>query len=403
MQSKNEFRNLAKIIERTSDTFDYAYSKGIMTLYARSAEGRRVVDAEGTNLVDFARGSYLGLDNHPSLIAAAVDAMSTYQTLQWSGARTRLNFSLTRNLEESLSDLLTARALVFSLVLTANMGILPLIACGALTNGQKPVVVFDRFAHATLSYHKAVMADDTEVITIGHNDMEELENICKRHPVVAYVADGVYSMGGSAPLAELQRLQSKYGMFLYIDDAHGISIVGKNGEGYARSAFSSLGERTVIAASLSKGFGATGGVLMLGTEQQEKLLRRYAVPHTFSMGPDLAGIAAALASAELHRTEELPLRQARLRNVLKLFDEHIESAEVDSLVPIRMVVVGNERAAIDAAAELRKMGFYVAAAFFPTVAQGKAALRVCLTADHEPSDVIGLCAAIRRCLDRIVA
>ncbi|MER8425798.1 aminotransferase class I/II-fold pyridoxal phosphate-dependent enzyme [Mesorhizobium sp. M1403] len=392
---KQRFRDLASVIEKSRSDFDYAYSKGIMTLYARSLKQRHVELEPGRSVIEFARGSYLGLDNHPMIVNAAIAALASYRSIQWSGARTRLNFSLTRDLEYSLSELFDARVIVYSLVLTANMSALPLLACGAFTRGRKPVLVFDRFAHATLAYHKAVMAEDAEVLQIRHNDTEELERICQKHTRVAYICDGVYSMGGNAPIRELLRLQERYGLFIYIDDAHGISIRGRHGQGYAKSQITDLGENTIIAASLSKGFGVTGGVLMLGTEEQENLLRRYAVPHAFSMGPDLAGIAGALASAEIHRSAELGERQARLSRVVQAFDEKMPTQSSGDGMPIRMVPIGESRAAVDAAAELLRRGFYVAAAFYPTVPRDKAALRVCLTADHSLEEVTQLCASIR--------
>ena len=127
------------------------------------------------------------------------------------------------------------------------------------------------------------------------------------------------------PLHELRVLQEKYGLFLYIDDAHGISILGENGAGFARSVFSELGERTIIAASLGKGFGASGGILMLGTAAQELLFRRFAVAHAFSASLNTAAIGAALASARIHRTHELTLRQASLRQNLELLDRLLPS------------------------------------------------------------------------------
>lgn len=388
--------DLDRVIELTKDNLDYAYSKGIMTLYARSSSRRSVELLDGHTVVDFARGSYLGLDNHPAIVRGAIEALQRYHSLQWSGARTRLNFAITGELEERLSNLFRSRALVFSLVLTANMGIMPLLACGAFTGNVRPVVVFDKFAHATLSYHKAVVAANTDVVTIAHNDVEELSRLCRLNKAVAYIADGVYSMGGTAPTKELRDLQHRYGLFLYIDDAHGISTHGKRGEGYARSQFDEeLGERTIIAASLSKGFGTNGGVLMLGTEEQEKLVRRYAVPHTFSMGPDIPSIGAALASAEVHDTPELGQRQQRLRCVLQEFDRHLSTGQEGACVPIRMVAIGDEKATIDCSADLLGEGFYVVPAIFPGVAKGHGTLRICLTADHSMDEVERLCSTVR--------
>ncbi|TIU78824.1 MAG: 7-keto-8-aminopelargonate synthetase, partial [Mesorhizobium sp.] len=130
---KQRFRDLASVIEKSRSDFDYAYSKGIMTLYARSLKQRHVELEPGRSVIEFARGSYLGLDNHPKIVDAAIAALASYRSIQWSGARTRLNFSLTGDLEYSLSELFDARVIVYSLVLTANMSALPLLACGAFT------------------------------------------------------------------------------------------------------------------------------------------------------------------------------------------------------------------------------------------------------------------------------
>jgi len=236
------------------------------------------------------------------------------------------------------------------------------------------------------------VADETRVETIAHNDIAALERLCSEESAVAYVCDGVYSMGGHAPVQELRRLQDRYGLFLYIDDAHGISLFGERGEGFVRSQFPrELGERTIIAASLGKGFGASGGMLMLGTAEQEALFRRYAIPHAFSAAANLAAVGAALGSCKIHRSAELGQRQRRLRQRIELFDRRIATAERGDSLPIRMISIGSETAAISIARQFLEQGFYTSVTFFPTVAQGKAGIRVCLTADHEMRDIERLC------------
>ncbi|MFT3940563.1 aminotransferase class I/II-fold pyridoxal phosphate-dependent enzyme [Rhodopseudomonas sp.] len=395
-QPVRRFRNVPELIAKSGENLDCAYRAGVMTIYGRSTQERQIELLDGRTIVDFQRGSYLGLDNHPSIVAGAMNALNRYNSLQWSGARTRLNFAITKDLEDSLAGLFGCRAMVFSLVLTANMGVLPLLACGALTNGRRPVIVVDRFAHATISYHKAVMAEDTEVITIDHNNLEELEDICRTRSFVAFLCDGVYSMGGAAPIKELIRLQEKYGLFLYIDDAHGVSIRGRYGEGFARSEFGErLNDLTMIVASLSKGFGVTGSVVMIANEAQERVLRRYAVPHAFSMGPSIPAIGAALASAELHKSPELSVRQSRLNAMNVFFNAQWDEDAVKHDLPIKMIRIGDAKRTISIAASLIENGFYLAAAFFPAVPHDKAALRVCLTADHHETDIARLCALVK--------
>ncbi|WP_246248932.1 aminotransferase class I/II-fold pyridoxal phosphate-dependent enzyme [Chelativorans alearense] len=397
----HRYRNTASVIEGTWPHFDEAHRRGLMAVYCRSADGRTISLANGRRqgmvAIDYVRCSYLGLDNHPHIVDGAIVAIEEYGALHWSCARTRLNFALIGALEERLSQLFRAHIITYSTVMIANMGALPLIASGHLTGAQKPVMVFDRLAHASLAFHKPVVADETKVETISHNDLDALERICRKHPLVAYVCDGVYSMGGCAPIPELLHLQERYGLFLYIDDAHGISIFGDRGEGFARSQMPDvLGERTIIAASLGKGFGASGGMLMFGTSRQEALFRRYSIPHAFSASPNVAAVGAAIASAEIHASGELAARQHQLAERITFFDERVRTGQHGAPLPIRMFRIGNELEAISVAEHLLDDGFYTSATFFPTVARGQAGIRICLTASHDTNDLDRLCQRISR-------
>lgn len=388
-----QFRNTAYVINESRPYFDAAHAAGLMAVRGRSTAGRTFALGAGAvkdrpQVIDFVRCSYLGLDNHPAIVAGAIEAIEAHRSLHWSCARTRLNFDLLADLEASLSAMFSARVVAFSTVMLANLGVMPILASGQLTGGNKPVVVFDRSAHVSLAYHKPVLADETRVETIGHNDIDALERLCREHPVVAYVCDGVYSMGGSAPVKELRQLQERYGLFLYIDDAHGISLFGAQGEGFVRSQFTQgLGDRTIIAASLGKGFGASGGMLMLGTAGQENLFRRYSIPYAFSAAPNLAAVGAALGSCKIHRSAELGERQTRLVRRIKVFDRRVTTAQQGSSLPIRLIAIGSEGNAIAIARELLDDGFYTSVTFFPTIAQGRAGIRVCITADHEAHDI----------------
>ncbi|MEQ1405567.1 aminotransferase class I/II-fold pyridoxal phosphate-dependent enzyme [Neorhizobium sp. Rsf11] len=391
-------RNTRAMIDKAGPQFDLAYQSGVMGLSARPMKERFVsIDLGGSNkcVLDFVRCSYLGLDNHPEIVAGAIDAVTQYKSLHWSCARTRLNFALLTTLENELADLFQARVITYSSVLAANMSALPLIASGHLTGNKKPVMVFDRFAHATLAFHKPTLAAETAVITIDHNDVSMLEQICKQNPCVAYICDGVYSMGGTAPLEALLSLQQRYGLFLYIDDAHGVSLFGRQGEGFVRSQVpDNVGGRTIIAASLGKGFGASGGLLMLGSNEHEKLFRRFAIAHAFSASLNLAGVGAALASAKLHRTAELLRRQIFLGERIEQFDRLCKTDQSGLPLPIRFLKIGDETTTISAARTLIDRGYYTSAVFFPTVPQGEAGLRLCLSASHTKEGIEGLCHAL---------
>jgi len=401
LPTKSIPRNTASLIQHAQTHFDAAHFHGLMAIYGRPLGDRAVALRHdgGRPVVDFVRCSYLGLDNHPQIVAGAIEALKEYGALHWSCARTRLNFSILGDLEEALSDLFRARVITYTTVLAANMSALPLIASGHLTGGTKPVVVFDHFAHATLAFHKGTIAAETRVATIAHNDLDALETLCQANSCVAFICDGVYSMGGNVDIAQLRWLQDRYGLFLYIDDAHGVSIFGEHGEGFARSQIDGpLSDRTVIAASLGKGFGASGGLLMLGTARQEELFRRFAVAHAFSASLNVAAIGAAMASQMLHRTDELAKLQRRLRSRTALFDSLVATGQQGSPLPIRTLEIGDELTAIAAARALLDRSFYTSAIFFPTVARGRAGVRLCPTAGHSEDDIRAVGGAINNVL-----
>jgi 7-keto-8-aminopelargonate synthetase-like enzyme len=383
---------MAKVADLSRPWFDLAHAKGLMGVsFQNTADGKIEVGATGQRVVDYIRCGYLNLDAHPKVVAAARACLDATQAVHFSVARTRLSTDALVRLERQLASLFDVHGVVvFPSVAAANMGCLPLLAAGLFTGGRKPLVVFDRFAHVTLQYHIPVLREETDVVVIKHNDIDLLETLCRERSPVAYIADGAYSMGGLAPVREIRRLQEQYGLFAFLDDAHGISIMGRRGEGFVRSQLDGLGGLTLVAASLGKGFGAAGGLVMVGTPEQEQMIRRYAPTYAFSCQPDVAAVGAALGSAEVHATPELGQLQRRLQANLRLFDSLVTTESAGSPVPIRMFRIGAEEKAIERAEFLLRCGHLTSAVFFPTVPRGQAAIRMCLTAAHLPDDVAEL-------------
>ena len=277
-------RNMAKMAELSRHWFDLAHAKGLMGVSFQTTPDRRIeICGTGQTVVEYIRCGYLNLDAHPKVVASAMASLDATRSVHFSVARTRQTSESLCRLEGELARLFDVPGVVvFPTVAAANMGCLPLLAAGLFTGGRKPLIVFDRYAHVTLQYHIPVLREETEVQVIEHNDLDQLEALCRRGEPVAYVGDGAYSMGGAAPVREVRRLQDRYGLFTFLDDAHGISIMGRHGEGFVRSQLDEIGDRTLIAASLGKGFGASGGLVMVGTPEQEQAIRRYAPTYAFS-------------------------------------------------------------------------------------------------------------------------
>lgn len=379
-----------------------AERKGLLHLYGRpKGQSRRFVEKSGQrSLVDFCSCSYLGLDRDKRIVEGAKSALDKYGGLHSVCASTRLNYTILEELEKKLSDFFRCHVVTFGSTTLANISLLPLIAAGLFTENSKPIMVFDKQAHASMFYTKPVCADETIVETIEHNDLRDLERFCRssKGQWVVYVCDGIYSMGGRAPLKELQDLQRKYDLLLYIDDAHGISIMGENGIGYAHSCFRNRMGRTIIVTSLSKGFGASGAVACFGSRDQKWLASYFGLSSAFAHPLSVPAIGAALASLEIHRDGGVNSLQWLLHQRITLFDQQLKTATVGEESPIRMIEVGKEEAAIEVGVQLKKAGFILPVTFFPTVAKGKAGLRVCINAIHSDEDIIRLCDTVKKLL-----
>lgn len=360
-----------------------------MGIHGRSAGLRHIeLKESGEQIIDFVRCSYLGLDVDHRLQQGAIEEIQRHKALHWSCARTRLNFVGISELEEELSYLFEARSIAFPTVTQGNQAILPLLAGGLLNERKPDLIVFDKKAHASLAYHKPILAQETNVTTINHNDMQALEDLCKQYSSVAFICDGVYSMGGEADFVKIKQLQHDYGLITYIDDAHGVSISGENGKGVARSYFSDLGENTIIATSLGKGFGASGGLVLFGTQKQEAIARKFSGPYAFSVGPNVAVIGACKASAKIHLSKEIIILQEELFSKLAFFDSMFSTDQRGSIIPIRMLKTDSAEQSIQIAESLLyQHNFYTSAVFFPTVAKSESGIRIAITALHAKEDI----------------
>ena len=256
-----------------------------------------------------------------------------------------------------------------------------MLASGTFTGDIPPTMCFDKHAHYSMNHVKAACADETEVITSPHNDMNYLEEVCKKNKRVAYIADGVYSMGGVADIEAINYLKARYGMFTYMDDSHSLSATGPLGVGHVRSNMACLDDSSIIVASLAKSFGASGGVVMFASPEHQKKTSRYGGPSNWSQSLNTAAIGAGRASILLHNTEELILLQNKLQANIALFDQLITTKQQGSFTAIRLIHCGETEIATHAVEYLSNNCFFTAAVFFPVVAQHQSAIRITLRAD----------------------
>ncbi|MBT0768839.1 aminotransferase class I/II-fold pyridoxal phosphate-dependent enzyme [Kineosporia sp. J2-2] len=393
------------MVRESTANYARAINSNLMQVSIVGRDGKQVTLPGGREVVEFVNCSYLGLDLHPAVIRASKSVGE-----QWGSnfccARSRFSIEPQRQLEEDLSELYRGRVITFPSTSAAHISIMPLLASGVLINESDPpavTLIFDQFAHSSMQYLKPVLATEATVLTVPHNSLDALRSEVvaarQRGETPVYVADGIYSMGGLAPVRELVALAEELDFYLYVDDAHGMTIFGERGEGLMLSALDGgHSDRLILTFSLSKGFGAYGGGLLVPDERWERLVRSYGQIYSFSAAQTFQAVESCRAVVELHRQGAVPPLQRQLRDRVALFDELMGQSLPFS--PIRMVPIGDEADALSAGEELLDAGYFASVVFFPIVRRRSAQLRLCLAANHSEQDVRGVASALRSLRDK---
>jgi 8-amino-7-oxononanoate synthase len=340
---------------------------------------------QGRKLVNFSSNDYLGLAQHPKLKAAAISATEEFGA--GAGAARLICGTLPthRQLEQTIAKFKrTAAALSFGSGYAAAVGTICTLV------GKEDVVIVDKLAHASLI--DGARLSGAKLRAFHHNDVEDLRRILQwarelravqRETRILVVTESVFSMDGDcAPLREIVEVKDEFGAWLMLDEAHALGVLGR---GLAEQ----LGIANRIEAqmgTLGKAVGSAGGFIA-GSKVLIDHLVNSARSFIFSTAPGPAAVAAARAGLELIASEEgEQLRQRLMENV-----KRVSNTNVTAIVPI---VLGDEQRALAAAEELKDAGFLVPAIRFPTVARGKARLRVTLSAAHTPEQIERLVAAL---------
>jgi 7-keto-8-aminopelargonate synthetase-like enzyme len=405
MYSTPKFSPMARNAGIAAPFWDEALRAGINGLIVEAhgpAATLRIDDRDLTNMSSF---SYLGLDENPAIIEGAIRQLTQSNVIKGNSSLSlaRMRPKVLDETEERLSTLFGADVGIAGSCATAAWAMLPLLASGLLSGGVRPVMVFDRYAHFCLQSIRALCALEAEVTTIGHNDMDKLETLCQEKQLVAYVGDSVYSTGGTvAPMQALMDLQDRYGMYLFLDEAHGTSVIGEKGEGYALDVMGEMNDRTILVTSLDKGFGATGGAIMFaprGDQLRRQLAYRSGGPFMWSQRVNAAGFGAIDASCDIHESPELARLQIELRRAIDTFDRCLPLPDANPESPVRFVPIGDETETIRTSRALMDSGYYVESDFFPVVMWGEAGLRVRLRATMTDSVIRRFCALLSEHLE----
>lgn len=348
-----------------------------------SAQGAWL-EVDGRRVLNFCSNNYLGLANHPRLVAAAREVLDRYGVGPAAVRSIAGTLDLHLELERRLAAFKHVEAAVtFQSGFCANLAAIPALV------GKEDVIFSDELNHASII--DGCRLSGARIIRYAHcdpNDLEqkilEAQGTYRRGLVVT---DGVFSMDGDiAPLDQIYAISSKYDLMLMVDDAHGEGVLGHGGRGIVDH-FGLHGKVDVEVGTFSKAFGVVGGAVA-GNSLVVEWLRQRGRPFLFSSAVPAADVAATIAAIDvLEASTELV---DRLWENARYFKAEMRGLGFDtgqSVTPITPIMLGEAPLAQQFSRELFSEGVFAMAIGYPTVPKGKARIRVMLSAAHTREDL----------------
>jgi glycine C-acetyltransferase len=348
-----------------------------------SAQGARLV-VDGKDVLNFCSNNYLGLANHPKLVEAAKAATKKFGVGPAAVRSIAGTTDLHVQLEQRLAQFKGAEDVItFQSGFTANLGTISALV------GKEDVIFSDRLNHASII--DGCRLSGAKIVAYEHNDPGALEDAIKEHASshrrALIVTDGVFSMDGDiAPLPALYEVAQKYDILFMVDDAHGEGVLGKGGRGIVDH-FGLHGKVDIEVGTMSKAFGVVGG-MVAGSQVIIEWLRQRGRPFLFSSAVTAPDAAACLAAVDL--LEESTELVDKLWDNAKYFKSEMKKLGFDTGVsetPITPVMLGEAPLAQQFSRELFEAGVFAMAIGFPTVAKGRARIRVMISASHDRDDL----------------
>ena len=349
-------------------------------------QGARVAIAGGKPVLNLCANNYLGLADHPAILAAARGALD-----RWGYGLASVRFicgtqEIHRELERRLAAFLGAEdAILYSSCFDANGGIFETLL------GPEDAVISDELNHASII--DGIRLCKAQRLRYANCDMAALEQRLQEADAAGarfklVVTDGVFSMDGViAPLGRICELAERHGALLMIDDSHAAGFIGRTGRGTPEACGVS-GRIDIISGTLGKALGGASGGYVSGRKEIVDLLRQRSRPYLFSNSVAPAIAAASLVVLDL-LAESDDLR-AKLRENTAWFREAMTGLGFDVLPgdhPIVPVMLGDAALAAGMADLLLKKGVYVIGFSYPVVPVGKARIRAQLSAMHTREDL----------------
>ena len=345
-----------------------------------SLQGADITVQGGKHVINFCANNYLGLSAHPKVIQAAKDALDTHGYGLSSVRFICGTQDIHKQLEAKIAEFLgTEDTILYAAAFDANGGVFePLF-------NEQDAIISDELNHASII--DGVRLCKAQRQRYKHDDMADLEEKLKatkdcRHRII--VTDGAFSMDGTiAQLDKICALAEKYNSLVMIDESHCSGFMGKTGRG-THEHHHVMGKIDIITGTLGKALGGASGGFTSGRKEIIDMLRQRSRPYLFSntLAPAITGASIAVLDM-LSETTEL---RDKLEKNTQYFRSKMTEAGFDikpGVHPIVPVMLYDAKLSQEFAAKMLDEGIYVIGFYYPVVPQGKARIRVQISAAHD--------------------
>lgn len=362
---------------------------------------KNLIKINGKWLINFSNNDYLGLSQDISIKKAIINGIKKYGNGGTSSNLVSGHTEVHQNIEGiTKNNIGFESSILFSSGYLANLGLITTIS------DKDSFIYADKLNHASLN--DACILSRAKFFRYPHNDMELLERLLKKNKTKKkklIVTDGVFSMDGDlADIPKLVQLAQKYDAYLYIDDAHGYGVLGKNGQGILEY-FENTGpmkkiprDRIIYTITLSKAVGVSGA-LVNACKNIINLVVNKSRTYIYTTAEQPALIMGVERSFEIIK-KNYSLRE-KLNKSINLFRKNINKKNLltNSITPIQPLIIESAEKTIKISEKLNSYGFHVPAIRPPTVPNKSSRLRISISTLHSQADIKKLTKVINKILD----
>lgn len=388
-------------IDTVDEVLSGAKNVGVLHLYAEDKKfSGRTIQIKGKEMFHFGTTGYLGLEQDPRIKEAAIQAIRDYGT-QFPLSKSYISHPLYSELEAKIEEMYGIQPIITKNSTLGHLAIIP-----TLLRDEDGVILDHQVHWSVQNACQLLKLRGIPVEMIRHNNLnmleEKIKQLSSKCNKIWYMADGVYSMFGDyAPISELIELTKKYNqLHLYFDDVHGMSWKGKNGTGFVFDCIKELPENIVVVGTLSKTFGASGATVLCKNEKLRNKMKNFGGPLTFSAQLEPASVGAAIASAKIHLSPEITIRQNELADKINYFN-HLLALENLPIIsvndsPVFFLGMGTPISAYNFVHRMFLEGFYINLGIYPAVPIKNTGIRITLSSHNCKEDIRELASAIKQ-------